>query len=119
MRAWEFITETDNRRPKISLRHIHHLKKEGRRVAASHARRRPIIRTMYANLAKEHGQIEIEKARLELEQQKAELAAARAEIQAETPKVVGDMAMAGIKADHQDQSKVTDMAQSQMRRRKK
>jgi hypothetical protein len=92
MRAWEIITETDNRQPEISLRHVHYLKQERNRVAASHARRLPIIRKMYANPGKEHERIELEKAYLELEQQKAELAATEAEAQAETSKAISGMA---------------------------
>ena len=65
MRAYEFFTETENRRPEISLHHVHYLKQERNRVAASHARRLPIIRKMYANPGKEHERIELEKACLE------------------------------------------------------
>ncbi len=116
MRAYEFITE--NRRPELSLRHIHYLKQERNRVAASHARRLPIIRKMYANPGKEHERIELEKLRLELEQQKAELAATKAEAQAEATKAISGMAKAGSEADQRSRSKIAGMAKSEMRRRK-
>ncbi len=79
MRAHEFITEDQKRRPEISLRHLNQLKHINRARAASHARQAALKRVMYASPAREHEQIELEKARLELEQQKAELAATKAE----------------------------------------
>ena len=119
MRAYEFITENKNRRPKISLRHLHYLKRERERVAASHGRRLPIIRAMYSHSGWEHERIELAKARLELEQQIAELAATKAAAKADTRKVIGDMARAGSKAEQLDQAKIAAMAQAQMRRRKR
>ena len=77
MRAWEIITEDQTRRPEISLRHLNQLKHINRARTASLARQAALKRTMYANPAREHERIELEKARLELEQQKAELAATR------------------------------------------
>ena len=74
---------------------------------------------MYASPAREHEQIELEKARLELEQQKAELAATRAEIQTKTKEAITDMADAGSKANQQSRAKVSSMAKAQMRRKKK
>ena len=118
MRAYEIITETDNRRPAISLRHLNGLKHEVRAHAASHARHHRLVRLMYASPAREHERIELEKARLEMAQQKAELAATKAETQAETSKAITGMAIAGSKADQQDRSNVTDMARTEMRRRK-
>ncbi len=67
MRAHEFITEDQKRRPEISLRHLNHLKHINRARAASHARQAALKRTMYANPAREHERIELEKARLDLE----------------------------------------------------
>lgn len=118
MRAHEFITEDQKRRPEISLRHLNHLKHINRARAASHARQAALKRIMYTNPAREHERIELEKARLELEQQKAELAATRAETQAETKEAITDMAEAGSKANQQDRAKVASMAKAQMRRRK-
>ena len=68
MRAWEFITEVQKRRPEITLRHLNHLKHINRARAASHARQAALKRTMYANPAREHERIELEKARFDLEQ---------------------------------------------------
>ena len=118
MRAHEFITEDEKRRPEISLRHLNHLKHINRARAASLARQAKLKRFMYASPAREHEQIELEKARLELEQQKADLAATRAEIQAKTKEAITDMADAGSKANQQSRSKVASMAKAQMRRRK-
>ena len=118
MRAHEFITEDQKRRPEISLRHLNHLKHINRARAASHARLAALKRTMYASPAREHEQIELEKARLELEQQKAELASTRAEIQAKTKEAITDMADAGSKANQHGRDKVASMAKAQMRRRK-
>ncbi len=67
MRAHEFITENQKRRPEISLRHLNHLKHINRARAASLARQAALKRTMYASPAREHERIELEKARLELE----------------------------------------------------
>ncbi len=119
MRAHEFITEDQARRPEISLRHLNHLKHVNRARAASHARKAALVRTMYANPAREHERIELEKARLDLAQQKADLAATRAETQAKTKEAITDMADAGAEADQQSRAKVASMARAQMRRRKK
>ncbi len=73
---------------------------------------------MYANPAKEHERIELEKARLELEQQKAELAATRAETRAQSHEAITDLADAGSEANQQGRDKVASMARAQMRRRK-
>ncbi len=119
MRAWEIITEAEARRPKISLRQLNHIKREDRARAASHARRLPIVRAMYASREWAHDQIELAKAWLDLEQQKAEIAASKAEIQAETREAIDDMAEADSKANQQSRSKVGNMAKAAMRRRKK
>ena len=68
MRAHEFITEDQKRRPEISLRHLNRLNHTNRARAASLARQAALKRIMYANSAREHERIELEKARLELEQ---------------------------------------------------
>ena len=68
MRAHEFITEDQKRRPEIALRHLNHLKHINRAIAASLARQAALKRTMYANPAREHERIELEKARRVLEQ---------------------------------------------------
>ena len=119
MRAHEFITENQKRRPEISLRHLNHLKHINRARAASHARQAALKRIMYANPAWEHERIELEKARLELEQQKAELAATKAETRAQSHEAITNMADAGSKANQQSRTKVASMAKAQMRRRKK
>ncbi len=119
MRAWEFITENKNRRPKVSLRQIHYLKRERERVAASHARRLPIIRAMYAHSGWEQERLELDKVRLDVAQQRAELAATKAEAHADTREAISNMAKAGSKANRRNRAKVTAMAQAQMRRRKK
>ncbi len=118
MRAHEFITEDEKRRPEISLRHLNHLKHINRARAASLARQAALKRVMYANPAREHERIELEKARLELEQQKAELAMTKAEAQAEPKEAITDMADAGSKANQRGRAKVASMAKAQMRRRK-
>ena len=118
MRAWEFITETENSRPAISLRQLNDLKHELRAREASRARRDRLVKVMYANPAKELEQIDLEKTRLELEQQKAELTAVKAEAHAETTIAISSMAKAGSKADQQSRSKISSMAQTEMRRRR-
>ncbi len=92
MRAHEFITEDQKRRPEISLRHLNHLKHMSRERAASLARQAKLKGILYANPAREHERIELEKARLELEQQKAELAATRAETKAQSHAAITGMA---------------------------
>ena len=119
MRAWEIITEDQTRRPEISLRHLNRLKHINRARAASFARVAALKRTMYANPAREHERIELEKARLELEQQKAEIAATTAEAQAETQAAITNMAKAGTEAEQKDREKFAGMARTEMRRRKK
>ena len=118
MRAYEITTETENRRPVISLRHLNDLKHEIRAREASHARHNNLVRTMYGSPAKEHELIELEKARLELAQQKAELAATKAEANVETSDAINGMAKAGVHADQKGRSNVADMARTEMRRRK-
>ena len=61
MRAHEFITEDQKRRPEISLRHLNDLKHVNRARAASLARQAALKRIMYANPAREHERIELEK----------------------------------------------------------
>ncbi len=68
MRAHEFITEDQKRRPEISLRHLNRLNHINRARAASHARQAALKRIMYANPAREHERIELEKAWLDMEQ---------------------------------------------------
>ena len=118
MRAWEFIIETENNRPTISLRQLNGLKHELHTREASRVQRDRLVKIMYANPAKEHELIELEKARLELEQLMAELAATKAEAQAETAMAVSSMAKAGSKADQQRRSKISNMARTEMRRKK-
>ncbi len=118
MRAWEFIAETKNSRPAISLRQLNDLKHELRRREASRARRDRLVKIMYANPAKEIELIELEKARLELEQQQTELAATKVEADAKTTEAISSMANAGSKADQQSRSEISNMARSEMRRRK-
>ena len=119
MRAFEFIAEKKDRRPEISLRHLHYLKRERDRVAGSHERRLPILRAMYAHSGWEVERLELEKARLDVAQQKAELAATEAEAQADARDAISNMAKAGSKASQRSRDKVAAMAQTQMRRRKK
>ena len=119
MRAHEFITENQKRGPEISLRHLNHLKHEGRARAASHARQAALKRMMYANPAREHERIELEKARLELEQQKVELAATKAQARSQSHEAITDMADAGTEADQQTRAKIASMARAQMRQKKK
>ncbi len=118
MRAHEFITEDQKRKPEISLRHLNHLKHINRARAASFARQAKLKGIMYANPAREHERIELEKARLELEQQKVELAATKAETRAQSHEAITDMADAGAKANQQSRAKVASLAKAQMRRRK-
>ena len=66
MRAWEFITESRNRKPTISLHHLDDLGHEWARRAEWHAERQPLVRAMYANPAREHERIELETSQLEL-----------------------------------------------------
>ena len=119
MRAWEIITEDRTRRPEISLRHLNDLKHISRARAASHARRDRLVRTMYTNPAREHERIELEKAQLDLSQQKAELALTRAEALAANREAITGMAKVGTEAEQQDRRKVTNMARTERRRRKK
>ena len=118
MRAWEFITETENSRPAISLRQLNNLKHEVRAREASRAQRDRLVRIMYANPTKELERIDLEKARLELEQQKSDLSATKAEAHANTTEAISSMAKAGSKADQQSRTKVSKLARTEMRRRK-
>lgn len=61
MRAWEIITEADAKRPKISLRQLNQSKHEDHARVASHARRLPIVRAMYANPERAQERLELEK----------------------------------------------------------
>ena len=106
IRAHDFITEDQKRRPEISLRHLNHLKQINRARAASRARQATLKKIMYGNPAREHERLELEKARLELEQQKVELAATRAVIQAKTIEAINNMADAGAKANQKGRAKV-------------
>ena len=119
MRAHEFINEGKTRRPEISLRHLNKLKHINKARAASDARRLALQRMMYASPAREHEQIELEKARLELAQQQVELAATKAETKIKTGETITDMANAGSNSIQQSRNKVANMAKTEMRRRKK
>lgn len=118
MRAWEFITKTENSRPAISLRQLNDLKHEVRAREASRTRRDQLVRTMYANPGKELERIDLEKAQLELEQQQMELASTKVEAHAETTEAISGMAKAGSKACQQSRSEISNMARTEMRRRK-
>ncbi len=118
MRAWEFITEKENRRSAISLRQLNGLKHEVRAREASRARRDQLVKIMYANPAKELERIELEKSRLELDRQKFELTSTKAENQAEASNAIHNMAKSGSKADSLQRSKISNMAQTEIRRRK-
>ncbi len=74
---------------------------------------------MYANREWAQEQIDLEKARLDLEQQRAEVAASKAETYSATREAIDDMVEAGSKANQKSQAKVTNMAKTAMRRRKK
>ena len=115
MRAWEIITEDQTGRPEISLRHLNQLKHMSRARAASDARRDRLVRTIYANPAREHERIEFEKAKMELAQQKAELVATRAEAQAEPREAIADLAKAGTETEQRHRAKVVNMARTELR----
>ena len=118
MRAIEFIAETKPQFRGITLRQVHAAKHDYKRRKASFNERQKLIPQMYANPGKEQERIELEKARLVLAQQNAELATTEAEVKAETSDAISDMAKAGVDADQQGQSNVSDMARTEMRRRK-
>jgi hypothetical protein len=118
MRAHEFILEQGSRNRGITLRQMNRAKHDYKRRKASLDRRKRLVRVMYTNPAKEHERIDLEKSRLELEQQKAELAATKANTQADLPMAISTMAKAGSEAEHQRRSKLSNMAKSEMRRRK-
>lgn len=118
MRAYEFINEGQTNFRGITLRQLNKEKHDFMRRKASLERRQRLIPLMYINPGKAHERLELEKSRLELEQQKAELAATKIETHAEVSKAISGMAKAGSEADQKDRSKVTDMAKTEMRRRK-
>ncbi len=79
MRAWEFITEDQDRTPEITLRSLNRQNREEKEKEASRQRHAALVRIMYADPDRELKQIELEKARLELEELSAEIAKTRAE----------------------------------------
>lgn len=118
MRAHEFISEEKSKFRGITLRQLNKEKHDYTRRKASLERRQRLIPLMYANPAIEIERIDLEKARLELEQQKVELAATKAEYRAETSAAISCMAKAGSEADQQSRSKISNLARTEMRRRK-
>ena len=82
MRAWEFLNESNDRKPTTTLRHLNDIKQEQQWRDASHQRRIERTRAMYANHAWQREQLELERMRLELEQLKAETEAIKAEARA-------------------------------------
>ena len=119
MRAHEFIDEGKSEFRGITLRQLNREKHDYMWRKASLERRRQLIPIIYGNPGKAHERLEFEKAQLELEQQKAELAAARQGARIGSDDAVAELAMDGAKAGQIGRSKVTKMARTEMRRRKK
>lgn len=119
MRVYESINEDKPQFRGSTLRQMNKDKYDYMRRKASFEKRQKLIPQMYANPVKEHERIELEKARLELAQQKAELAATQAEIKNETDTAIYDLAKSARKRSAEDDAKITSLARSQMRRKKK
>ena len=79
MRAYEFITEDQGRKPEITLRNLNRWTREKKEREASHRQHAALVRIMYNDPDRELKQIELEKARLELEELRAEIAKTHAE----------------------------------------
>ncbi len=119
MRAHDFIIEDNTTFRDIPLRQLNKEKHDYKRRKASFERRQRLIPRMYANPGKELEQIELEKARLELAQQRAELAATHAEMKNEDSAAIGALAKSARQNSTKSAEKITSMARSQMRRKKK
>ncbi len=119
MRAWEFLTESNDRKPTTTLRHLNDIKQTQQWRAASHQRRIERTRGMYANHAWEREQLELERMRLEHEQLKAETEAIKAETRAANDDAISDLARSGSEAMQHDDERVQHMARAAIHRQKK
>ena len=119
MRAWEFLKESDSRKPTITLRHLNDIKQEQQWRDASHQRRIERTRGMYANHAWQREQLELERMRLEHEQLKAETEAIKAEARKANGEAVSELARSRSQAKHRDDERVQHMARAAIHRQKK
>jgi len=118
MRAYEIIAEA-TRRPIISLKHIHALKKEKKARQAKADRHNELVQVMYGDPTNELQRIELEKARIELEQLMTELMAAKAEASQANKDALARMAASGIQMRHDNEEKIEAMASNGLGRLKK
>ena len=119
MRAWEFLNESNGRKPTTTLRNLNDIKQEQRWRDASHQRRIERTRGMYANTDWQREQLELERMRLELEQMKAETEAIKAEARAADDDAISELARSGSKAKQRDDQRVQHMARAAIHRPKK
>jgi hypothetical protein len=119
MRAWEFLNESNGRKPTTTLRHLNDKKQEQQWREASHQRRIERTRGMYANHAWQREQLELERMRLEHEQLKAETEAIKAEARKANGEAVSELARSGSEALQRDDERVQHMARAEIQRQKK
>ncbi len=119
MRAWEFLKESNGRKPTTTLRHLNDIKQEQQWRDASHQRRIERTRGMYANHAWQREQLELERIRLELEQLKAETEVIKAEARSANDDAISELARSGSEAKQSDDERVQHMARAAIHRQKK
>ena len=74
---------------------------------------------MYSRPEVLQAHLDLEKQRADIERERAETIATSAETEITAKKAINDMALSGAKSDDQARIKISGMAQSEMRRRKK
>jgi hypothetical protein len=122
MRAWEILTEHEDKNPTskpITLRLLHKMKLEMRAVEKSRRERLQLLPLIYGNPDRRRERLELERLELELAQMRAEIAATEAETAAKSRNAISDMARLGIKAEKQSDQKITALAKHGMLRRRK
>ena len=108
MRAWEFLAEGEFRPPVRTLKSVNDAKQDRQYRERCAQERNPVVSIMYRDLDRDKEWLEVERARLELEQLKTEIAAQKAEL-----------AVSQAEASARSQRRVSELARSHMRKRKK
>jgi len=117
MRAWEIMRKR-KRTPERSLRAINQQKHNERDRRASLSRQAEFVSVMYRDVDRQARELSLEKSLVELEQMKADLATSKREAQNEPLKAIHRMAKGRAKSNDKSQTRITNMARAQLRKRK-
>ena len=115
MRAYEILENYDPPSKPLTLRALHHLKREKKAREIYDLERQSIVGIMYSSPASQQKKIDLKRKRLESDQIRAGIA----NTEAETSMVLHSNAKSGIAAMDKNQQKLTKLANNWLGRRKK